>query len=87
MKRNRAIIVSITLVSYFFFIFFMNLSGIISNNSSQILKTGIEKKNIPNIFSKINILSLFIGIKPNSGMDPTPTPPLPPELEVEIETD
>jgi hypothetical protein len=78
MKEGRKKIILITLISYFLFIIVLHVSGIDDENG-----IGEDKyiKNRTN-FSVMNSHagtagSVYINNELNSGMDPTPIPPVP----------
>ncbi len=86
MKRKRTIIVLITLVSYFFFILVVTLIGVHDERSIRGSKIIDKRRN--KIYSNIeSINSVSLNRKLNCGLDPTPIPPLPPNIEDEIEAE
>lgn len=88
MKKNRKLILAITLASYLFFIFVLNLVGIVENSPIKNSNTNKVRNNVFKIYSNMNsVFSVIMDIEANSGMDPTPNPPLPPELNDGIETE
>ena len=88
MKKNRKFILAITLVSYMLFIFVLNLVGIVKDSPIRNSNTNKVRNNVFEIYSNVNsVFSAIMRIDTNSGMDPTPNPPLPLELDDEIETE
>jgi len=88
MKKKRKVILTITLISYFLFISFIHFIGIVTNNPIKNEKNNNVRNDVVKIYSTINsVLSVMMKIDTNSGMDPTPNPPLPPNPNDGIETE
>lgn len=88
MKENRKFILAITLASYLLFIFVINLVGIVKDSPVRSSNTNNVRNNVFKIYSNMkSVFSVIMRIDTNSGMDPTPNPPLPPKLDDGIETE
>lgn len=83
MKRKRTIIILITLISYFFFVLVVTVVGVNDESSTQDSKIIVDRGN--NIYFNMELIfSVSLNSKHSSGLDPTPNPPLPPNIENDI---
>lgn len=81
MKEGRKKIILITLISYFFFIIVLSVSGIDDEKDIGEYKNIKNRKNFSVMNSPTGTAgSVYIDNELNSGMDPTPIPPVPPNV-------
>lgn len=86
MRKNRAVIILLTVVSYLIFILVAIVLGVINESSFSENDTVNKSENVIETYSiKKSTISVNINIKRVSGMDPTPNPPLPPDTEYDNE--
>lgn len=86
MKRDRIIIVLITIVSYFFFMLFLYVLALNDESASRNSTVHSERQDQSiSRFNSNSVVSADLKIKNNFGVDPTPNPPLPPKIQNEIE--
>jgi len=65
-----------------------HLLGAVNHDTNNSIKSEHVRSKVFRIYSNLNsVFSIIMEIDTNSGMDPTPNPPLPPELNDESETE
>lgn len=86
MNNKRTIIILITLVCYFLFILVITMIGVLDDKS--IRGNNLIKERSDKTYSKLeSFFSVSLNRKHSFGLDPTPNPLLPPNIEDDVEAE